>query len=248
MLRRPAEAARRAFILAVVGGTAGCGPEVGGGESSTSGDAISSTGAVDSAASTGAGDTDGDTTTGADGGESSESGTTGAEQCGDEVFQTSLDAWQTARDAADDTYYYVGRRLEIRYPLPYADCEYLTRIVVEDGVVVSRTLLDGIPASDDIVCATGWTETGDELGTHDDAQGLATPPQTLDEVYAQCCDVAYEQSPGDSDWEPGFFADDDGFLRRCYLYVAECGCAHTGPPGWDDQIDIAEISFESPPR
>lgn len=128
----------------------------------------SSTGRT-SAASTGAVTTEGDATT--TGTTNAAASTTGgalacaeAEDAGDYV--ASLMLWEQERDDAANTYWFIGERGAGTVGPLYA-CMYQTLIVVEDGQVVKRTMFDGEPTTDEVKCAPGWSEVGDDLGTHD---------------------------------------------------------------------------------
>jgi hypothetical protein len=173
--------------------------------------------------------------------------TSGPLLCGLEEADASLAAWEALGVADSASYYYIGQRfLMSTLPFTGPDCEYQTLIVVEDGAVTRRQMYDGLQ-SNDAVCAPGWIEEGEELGTHAPGEdGLPAPVWTLDEIYSSCCDLLANVSP---EFEGFFFADDQGLLERCFIQASPCGdCTGVAPPEWGDEIRIVEFGIGPPPR
>ena len=238
-------------IVALALGASGCADRV-----AEPSDAAQTSGAESSSGSTGAvstGDvtTEGDaTTTGTT--NAADSTTGGALACAEaedaEDYVASLMLWEQARDDAANTYWFIGERGTVTggggLGALYA-CLYQTLVVVENGQVVERTMYDGEPVTDEDECEPGWTEIGSEVGTHDArSEDAPVPPWNLDETYASCCEEVLTME-GRYD-RASFYPHDDGLLHRCF-WSSSSKATHA-PPGWGDEIRIAEVGFGEPPQ
>jgi hypothetical protein len=118
-----------------------------------------------------------------------------------EQLDTSHDTWEQASDGKAYSY--------SRRGLSWLGYNGVTTITVrEDGVVVRR---DFTPSGG----GAGWTESGDEIGSHDEG----SPAKTLEELYADCDDVlAADPATHDINFE----LDDQGFLKTCYSAQRSC--------------------------
>jgi len=96
-----------------------------------------------------------------------------------------------------------------------------TALTIDHGHVVSRTattteyretLSGPLPPS-----TSTWTETGSEVGTHDDSS--AAPPRTMDELYDVCATAFVEAFPPSS---VVVEADAKGVLLRCGHIDEDC--------------------------
>jgi hypothetical protein len=168
--------------------------------------------------------------------------TTGALACGElPDFVASFTAWETARDANANTYYYSL----LRGPsglVPPDFCIYRTLVAVADGEVIERRFeiaeMVGEPE-----CDKAFTEQGDEVGT-----GMAdylAPAVTVDALYSACCDMVLHIEPAD-EYTVTFSTDKEGLMKTCY-YVAN-GCADGcdgGPLG--AALDFEALAFGAPP-
>jgi hypothetical protein len=168
--------------------------------------------------------------------------TTGALACGElPDFVASFTAWETARDANANTYYYSL----LRGPsglVPPDFCIYRTLVAVADGEVIERRFeiaeMVGEPE-----CDKAFTEQGDEVGTGT-ADYLA-PAVTVDALYSACCDMVLHIEPAD-EYTVTFSTDKEGLMKTCY-YVAN-GCADGcdgGPLG--AALDFEALAFGAPP-
>jgi len=139
--------------------------------------------------------------------------------CGDPPDPTELDLsrdrWQTASQGT--SYTYVRERSSW---LPSGR----TTVSVADGVVYRRSYEDPAGGS--------WTETGDQLGSHDGG----FPAVTLDRLYDQCGDDVLSLDPGENDIY--FELDDRGFLKDCYdvPHACEEDCV--------EGIEITALTFD----
>ena len=233
----------RVIAVLALGGSA-CAdrvPQVAG-SAQTSGSGASATTTSADATSTEDSTSDGSTTTTSTGGPA-DSTTGGALACAEaedaEEYIASLMQWEQARDDASNSYWFIGeRRTGMAGIGPLYACTYRTLIVVEAGQVVERTMFDGEPTTDEVECERGWAETGTDVGTHDArTEEAPVPPWNLDEVYASCC----EQVLSMEDESASFYPLDDGLFHRCF-WSSSSKSTHA-PPGWGDEIRIAEIGF-----
>jgi len=229
-----------------------------GDESSTS-DGSSSGGASDTSATSSPTEPTGEPTTAGSSGSDSESATTaisstsessttsedsttGGLACADVPdYVASFAAWEQARDANANTYFYsVLRGPSGLVPPDY--CIYRTLVAVVDGQVVERRfeISEMFGEAD---CDKTFTEKGDEVGTGT-ADYLA-PAVTVDELYAACCDMVLHIQPAD-EFTVTFSTDKEGLMNTCY-YVAN-GCADGcdgGPLG--AALAFEKLDFGAPP-
>ncbi len=168
--------------------------------------------------------------------------TTGALACNElPDFVASHTAWEAARDAHANTYYYTVLRSAAGL-VPPDFCIYRTLIAVVDGKVVERRFeisdMLGEPE-----CEKSFTEQGDEVGTG--VAEFVAPPATVDALYGACCDNVLHIEPAD-EYTVTFATDDAGLMKSCY-YVAN-GCADGcdgGPLGY--ALDFETLAFGAPP-
>lgn len=203
------------------------------------GPSSSGSGAVDPTNGSGAG-TNGATSATASTGR----GTTAAPDACDVMgFLQSREAWEDARDANGNTYWYLGIRRTDPCCGVGGCCTAQTLIVVQEGTVVERRLFEPrVSECWDGTCPEPWQELGPEVGDHE-MHELAVPPWTLDEVYASCCaDVVLDDTPGVA---PSIQFHDDGLLRLCFSNSGQGGF---GPEGWGgDELSVLAIGFDAPP-
>ena len=228
---------------------AGCGPSTGDGETGASASGTGETGSTGPAetatSSTGGSTTRPGTSSPADTGSSSSStGTEGL--CGGELGDSRA-AWETARDAAANSYAFVVPETLVLEDFcsgeVYLACSTRTSFLVEDGIIVARTFTatpTGDATADD--CPESYEETDADLGSHEHGFMLIT----VDGVYDRCCDLVedaggYLTENSDDDYLPGdvfITFSTDGFLASCSTeYCDDCGC--DGGPG----IDLTDVSF-----
>jgi len=168
--------------------------------------------------------------------------TTGALACNElPDFVASFTAWEAARDANANTYYYsVLRGVGGLMPPDY--CIYRTLVAVADGKVVERRF----EISDQIgnpMCDEPFVEKDAEVGTK--MSDFAAPAVTVDALYGACCDMVLHIEPAD-EYTITFTTDEDGLMQACY-YVAN-GCADGcdgGPLGAALEFEVLE--FGAPP-
>jgi hypothetical protein len=168
--------------------------------------------------------------------------TTGALACNElPDFVASFTAWEAARDANANTYYYsVLRGVGGLMPPDY--CIYRTLVAVADGKVVERR----VEISDQIgnpMCDEPFVEKDAEVGTK--MSDFAAPAVTVDALYGACCDMVLHIEPAD-EYTITFTTDEDGLMQACY-YVAN-GCADGcdgGPLGAALEFEVLE--FGAPP-
>lgn len=138
-------------------------------------------------------------------------------------LSVSLEAWETARDAADNSYTYTS---EFQSFLGFGG---RTTIVVDKGIVVERHYkAQHINGGE----ATQWSEIGSEVGDH--AEGAQ--PRLVDELYTQCAEEVLT-SDEETHWINLFIDSSDGFLRSCTAAHRQCqdDCARGA--------NIASITF-----
>lgn len=137
-------------------------------------------------------------------------------------LQTSWDAWDDARDEADDTYAYV------RVSSIFTGERFETTVVVSGGGVVERSY----EAYDGDSITESWTEYADDLGTHE----AGFPGVTLDELYSECqADVIPRL---DDDHPLTLTTFEDGLLENCYTVD------QTLLDSSADGIELESIEFE----
>lgn len=168
--------------------------------------------------------------------------TTGALACNElPDFVASFTAWEAARDANANTYYYsVVRGVGGLMPPDY--CIYRTLVAVADGQVIERRFeiaeMIGNPS-----CDEPFAEEGDKVGSN--MSDFAAPPVTVDALYGACCDMVLHIEPAD-EYTVTFTTDEDGLMQSCY-YVAN-GCADGcdgGPLG--AALEFEALEFGAPP-
>ncbi len=166
------------------------------------------------------------------------SGTTGGGgQLGGGVCQGALEdsyaAWETARDAAANTYSLTMTETMVIADFcggdVYVACDTTTVLEVSGGEIVSRTFT-AAPSSNDTApedCPAGYVEAGDALGSNINGY----PLRTVEDVYQACCDLASMAGGYALDYEdylPGdavVFIGDDSLLQGCTVqYCDDCGC------------------------
>ena len=168
--------------------------------------------------------------------------TTGALACNElPDFVASHTAWEAARDAHANTYYYTVLRSAAGL-VPPDFCIYRTLIAVADGKVVERRF----EISDmlgDPECEKSFTEQGDEVGTG--TAEFVAPPATVDALYGACCDNVLHIEPAD-EYTVTFATDDAGLMKSCYYVANGCddGC-DGGPLGY--ALDFETLAFGAPP-
>lgn len=168
--------------------------------------------------------------------------TTGALACNElPDFVASHTAWEAARDAHANTYYYTVLRSAAGL-VPPDFCIYRTLIAVVDGKVVERRfeISDTLGEPE---CEKSFTEQGDEVGTG--AAEFVAPPATVDALYGACCDNVLHIEPAD-EYTVTFATDDAGLMKSCYYVANGCddGC-DGGPLGY--ALDFETLAFGAPP-
>jgi hypothetical protein len=124
----------------------------------------------------------------------------------------SRNKWQSFKASVNNSYSYVVHFTS------WTGSFRETEITVQNGKVTKRTFKAGErePNSPQRVTTQTWTETGSEIGSHDD---YAAKPITLDQIYAQApkmIDVSKEKNDI-------YFSVDDRGLISSVGYVPK-GC------------------------
>lgn len=168
--------------------------------------------------------------------------TTGALACNElPEFVASFTAWEAARDANANTYYYsVLRGFSGFGPPDY--CIYRTLIAVADGKVVERRF-EIAETIGNPECDKSFTEIGDEIGTG--VADFVAPPATVDTLYGACCDNVLHIEPAE-EYTVTFSTDKEGLMKTCYYVANGCddGC-DGGPLGF--ALDFEVLAFGAPP-
>jgi hypothetical protein len=114
---------------------------------------------------------------------------------------TSLEEWNTARDANNNSYTYTS---EFQSFLGFGA---RTTIVVKDGAVTERLYKAQHISGGE---STQWSEVGSEIGSHPEGASAST----IDALYTVCAEEILTQDE-DTHWINLFIDSDDGILRNC---------------------------------
>jgi len=95
-----------------------------------------------------------------------------------------------------------------------------TTVVVEDGEVTERHFDHWRgPGADSEVTPSSWTETGDELGSHDEGED----PRTMDELYSWCFDEYLVLPEDENSFHVQTF--ESGLIKMCGVFPHGCADA-----------------------
>lgn len=128
-----------------------------------------------------------------------------------ERLAASRATWDKARDAAGGDYSYEVQEISLV-------SRQTTRILVKGGKVVERSFEQIVlppgappPGGPDFTPAKTWTETGADIGTHDDG---AAPARTVDELYDEAAKIV--AAPVVEFRARSLGIDDRGLLNHCF--------------------------------
>lgn len=146
-----------------------------------------------------------------------------------DALDASRRAWEQARATSNDSYTY-GRS----FSSFFGNFSSHTDLVVTAGVVSERRFELILPDAELVT----WTETGDEVGSHDDSR--AADPLTVDQLYDVCQEILETVDPAQN--ELLFALDDRGLLQSC-TYIPN-GCQDDCSRGFRIRdLELTPITF-----